>query len=82
MLSHARYAARSSPRYASLSDNERNEMRELVLRVVSVRLYDSLLPPVVPPLRDETFAMYRGSMKLTVTWLGSQLGETFCCLRY
>ncbi|KYM78222.1 hypothetical protein ALC53_11417 [Atta colombica] len=41
-------------------------MRELVLRVVSVRLYDSLLPPVVPALRDETFAMRRGSVKLTV----------------
>ncbi|KYN43774.1 hypothetical protein ALC56_02037 [Trachymyrmex septentrionalis] len=38
-------------------------MRELVLRVVSVRLYDSLLPPVVPPLRDETFAMRRGSRR-------------------
>ncbi|KYN11156.1 hypothetical protein ALC57_16705 [Trachymyrmex cornetzi] len=44
-------------------------MRELVLRVVSVRLYDSLLPPVVPPLRDETFAMRRGSVKLTVILL-------------
>jgi len=57
VLSHALCRTQCSPCYASLSDNERNEMRELVLRVVSVRLYDSLLPPAVPPLRDETFAM-------------------------